>query len=132
MFEWDESYSVGVSKIDEEHQKLIEIINKVDIARQGNHTGKALEALQEMTIYALIHFGTEESYMEKFKYSEYESHKNDHHDFSIKTGGYYKKITEDYTQTVEDMIDFLQGWLVDHIQGTDKKYTSCFNENGLK
>ena len=35
MIEWNEKYSVNVSEIDEEHKKLIEIINKVIVARQN-------------------------------------------------------------------------------------------------
>ena len=30
------------------------------------------------------------------------------------------------------VMDFLSGWLRGHIMGTDKKYSSFFNENGVK
>jgi hemerythrin len=32
---------------------------------------------------------------------------------------------------VKDLLDFLEDWLVDHLNGQDKKYTECFNKNGL-
>jgi hemerythrin len=38
MIEWDDKYSVGVSVIDKQHKKLIDIINKAITAKQHNNT----------------------------------------------------------------------------------------------
>jgi hemerythrin len=32
---------------------------------------------------------------------------------------------------IDDLCEFLEQWLVEHIQGTDKRFTECFNENGI-
>ncbi len=50
MFKWDAKYSVGVSIIDEEHRKFIDIINKAIVAReQSDNPERVKEVLQEMT-----------------------------------------------------------------------------------
>ena len=72
---WDDKYSVGISMIDEEHKKLIGILNKVIYAKEHNGNPEELwEVLSEMTNYALTHFKTEEAYMKELNYPEYQDH----------------------------------------------------------
>ncbi len=85
MFKWDVKYSVGISIIDEEHRKFIDIINKAIVAReQSDNPEEIKEVLKEMTDYALTHFKTEEIYMKEFNYPEYQDHKEEHHDLPLK------------------------------------------------
>ncbi len=35
-------------------------------------------------------------------------------------------------EVIEEVLEDLKQYLVNHIQVTDKKYAGCFNENGLK
>ena len=50
-----------------------------------------------MTNYALTHFSTEETYMIGFNYPGYQDHKEEHHDFSMKTIAYLdREIKGDY------------------------------------
>ncbi len=66
MIEWEDKFSVGISIIDEEHKKLIGILNKVIYAKGHNGNPEELwEILSEMTNYALTHFTTEEAYMKR-------------------------------------------------------------------
>ncbi len=133
MIEWDDNYSVNVSIIDEQHKELIDIINKVIAAKQHNNNPEEVsEILYDMTIYAQEHFKTEEIYMKKFEYPEYQSHKNEHNDFSIKALVYGNRETKGDYQITDDILEYLQLWLVGHIQVTDKKYTDYLNKNGLK
>ncbi len=133
MFKWDAKYSVGISIIDEEHRKFIEIINKAIVAReQSDNPEEIKEVLNEMTDYALTHFKTEEIYMKKFNYPEYQDHKEEHHDFVIKTIAYLDKVIKGDYQIANEILEHLKQHLVNHIQVTDKYYVGCFKENGLK
>ena len=133
MIKWDDKYSVNVSIIDEEHKKLIDIINKAILAKEYNNNPRSIsEILVRMTAYAKEHFKTEETYMSNFKYHDYKSHKDEHQDFSENTLGYCKSLMSGNYHIIEDIIKYLQQWLVHHVQETDKKYTYCFNKNGLK
>jgi len=132
MIKWDDKYSVGISIIDEEHKKLIGILNKAIFAKEHNDNPEELrEVLREMTNYALMHFKTEETYMKEFNYSEYQDHKEEHRNFSTEIIAYSDKVIEGNSQIANEIIEYLKWWLVNHIQATDKKYIDCFNENGL-
>ncbi len=133
MIEWDDKYSVNISIIDEEHKKLIGMINKVITAKQhSNNPEELLEILNEMIKFAHEHFENEEAYMIKFNYPEYQYHKEEHLAFSIKTLVYQSKVVGGDYHTANAILEYLKLWLVNHIQITDKKYTDCFKKNGLK
>ncbi len=130
---WDDKYSVGISMIDEEHKKLIGIINKTIHAKEHCDNKKELmEVLGEMTEYALEHFKTEEDYMNKFNYPEYHSHSEEHNDFLTKTLAFSDRVVKGEYHVSNELIEYLKQWIVHHIQVTDKKYEDCFKRNGLK
>ena len=133
MLEWNDKFSVGISMIDEEHKKLIGILNKVIFAKGHNNNPEELrEVLREMTNYALTHFNTEETYMKEFNYPEYQDHKEEHRGFSTEIIAYLHKVIKGDCQMVNDLHEYLTQWLVNHIQGTDRQFIYCFKENGLK
>ncbi len=133
MIKWDDKYSVGIPMIDEEHKKFIDIINKATQVKQHDDSPRAMsELLVEMTVYALEHFKTEENYMINFKYYDYKSHKDEHNNFSKIISNYCKKLIEGEFKVMNEILEYLKQWLVNHILVTDKKYAVCFNENGLK
>ncbi len=132
MIEWEDKYSVGISMIDEEHKKLIGILNKAIFAKEHNDNPEEIKGvLREMTKYALTHFATEETYMNEFNYPEYQDHKEEHRDFSIETIAYRDKVIKGDYQIANEILEYLKWWLINHIQDTDKKYVDCFKENGL-
>ena len=133
MIEWNEEHSVGISTIDEEHKKFINIINRAIVAKQHESNPRRIEeVLNEMIDYAWYHFKTEEFYMIEFRYPEYQYHKEEHLDFVHKTISYFHRITSGEYHIVNEILEYLKQWLVNHIQGTDKKYIECFIKNGLK
>ena len=129
--EWDDSYDMNISTIDEEHKKFIKTVNKViSIAEQiDNDTHEITYVLYEMTMYALSHFKTEEDYMRKFEYSEYRLHEEEHNEFIKKTVEFCDRTKNGDYDITNDLLEFLQSWLVNHIQGTDKKLIKCFNKH---
>ncbi len=133
MIEWSNKYSVGVSVIDEEHKGFIGIINKVIAAKQRNYSQKEVdEVLSELVEFAKEHFKTEEAYMSKFEYPDYLLHYNEHLNFSLHMIIYNNQVINGEYKIMDELYNYLQEWLVHHIQKTDKKYTKCFNKNGLR
>jgi len=133
MIEWEDKFSVGISIIDEQHKKFIEIINKAIVAKEHNDNPEELkELLYRITKHAILHFSTEEVYMIESNYIEYIRHKKEHHDFERKIISYCKKVADGDYQITNEKLEHLKQWVVNHIQGTDKKYVNCFKSNSLK
>ena len=129
MIEWDDNYSMNISIIDKQHKELIDIINKAIAAKQHrNNPEEISEIIYDMTIYAQEHFKTEEAYMEKFNYPEYQYHKQEHLNFSTTTLVYGNRENKGGFRVVNEILEFLQQWLVHHIQETDKAYTDFLNK----
>jgi hemerythrin len=136
MITWEDKYSVNISMLDEEHKKIITKVNAVTVADWHNYTlEKIAEIINDMITYVRKHFKSEEDYMIKFKYPAYQSHKEEHDKFLERITFYYDRlILNDYIveNNIFDILKHFKQWLIDHIQVTDKGYTDCFNNNGLK
>ncbi len=133
MIEWEDKFSVGISMIDEEHKKLISIINRAIHAKEHHSNPDEIEdVLIEMNNYALMHFKTEEDYMEEFDYPEYQSHKEEHDNFFIKNMSCFDKVIKGDYQIASEILEYLLQWLAKHIQVTDRQYIDCFKKNGLE
>jgi hemerythrin len=132
MIKWENRFSVNVSKIDEDHKLFILIINKVIVAKQENNKHEIIsDALNEMTAYAISHFKSEEGYMLDLDYPEYQQHKNEHKVFLKTTVDFCKRVMNRDSNIIDDLCEFIEQWLLEHIQGTDKKFSECFNKNGI-
>lgn len=129
---WTPEMSVHVSSIDEQHKKLIGIINRLNTAMQDRAATSILEEVfDELTEYTRKHFLTEEHYFQQVKYPDTDAHKEEHDGFIYKLIS-FRNDFENGSETVSaDIIDFLYRWLVDHIQGSDKAYSSLLNAKGI-
>jgi hemerythrin len=133
MIEWNEKLSTGISIIDEEHKKFINIINSTVVATQDEKNPEKIEnVLHEMIDFAWDHFKTEEFYMKEFNYSEYQGHKEEHLDFIHRTISYFDRAAKGNYNMANEILEYLKQWLANHVQITDQKYSECFIKNGLK
>ena len=129
---WDESYSVGVKEIDEQHKYYIELLEKInqniELNRSRQDLGKMFEEFIE---YADFHFSTEENYFDKFKFELAAEHKSHHDKLKAELKDFYTKFKNGDNQISREFIDFLENWLVHHSYLEDRLYTECFNKNNL-
>ena len=142
FFEWDDSYSVGVAVIDEQHKRLIALINDLyEAMKQGDSqntwssAAEELDAmasvLDELVDYTSYHFSTEERYMREHAYPEYAGHKQAHGRFVERTQALKRDFDEGKAIRSMEIIEFLRDWWKEHILGVDKNYGPFFNEKGL-
>lgn len=126
LIKWDEKFSVGIPEIDQQHQKLFQIIDAVfdGFTAGGEKEKKALaEAFDKVLDYTRYHFATEERYFEEFHYPDAEEHKKQHARLLRETLAMKKQYTEDPSSTITfELVDFLTLWLQKHILLHDKKY----------
>lgn len=129
---WKDTYSVGVPKIDADHQQIIEMINKAHcVCLDGASDDCINKIVQDMKKYAKSHFQMEEKLMSEYNYPDVEAHLAEHHYFWNKA----EKISEAWDNGVPpditELYRFLSIWLVSHIVGADKKLGTFLVENGM-
>ena len=79
---WSETLSVKINSIDEQHKKLIELVNDFydNIYNRPNKENIS-KLIGGMKKYSVMHFSTEEDYMKKFEFPSYVTHKKEHDKF---------------------------------------------------
>jgi len=129
---WSERYSVGISRIDEQHQRLIDLINDLHGAMLEKQEEPELsKILDGLAAYAVSHFATEETLMKKFGYPDYERHKGEHDRLMAQVRLLLEKSRTNKAELTQEVMTFLQRWLIGHIVNVDKRYTAHLNAAGV-
>jgi hemerythrin len=126
---WQDDFSVGVSVIDSQHQKLLQVINAfLYNVEEGAARDAIEESLAEMIRYTEYHFYTEQLLLEP--HPDFLAHLNQHWQLIKKT----KQIQRDFLSgkvLTNEVFDFLISWLKDHILGTDQVYFTYLRAKDL-
>ena len=130
---WDDSYSVNIDSIDNQHKKLFNEINKFyeNIGKKRNNEVLA-DILFQLARYSVYHFQTEEQWMKKYGYKNYINHKKEHDFFIDKINELQNRLKEGKLVLSIELTSFLKTWLSNHIQKSDKAYSHFLNECGVK
>lgn len=121
--QWTADLALGIPVIDSQHQRIVEYINKVELAHREHSHQQLMEVLDELVDYALSHFAFEETLMEEADYPFVKAHKKVHALFTRRVTTYYQsaKAGEDVT---DELMHTLKAWLVNHIKHDDRDYSS--------
>jgi hemerythrin len=135
---WNENYSVGIESIDNDHKKLIHLINNLQTAidyKTDNQFEK--QTLDEVIDYTKYHFSREEDLMEKNEYSDFVPHKAQHEKMIAKVTELVRTYEKDESEgiksgAIESLLKYLKSWLINHINGTDQEYSEYLISKGVK
>lgn len=124
--EFTDEYLVGIELIDSEHKELFKIVDKanrlVKSYDEASGYDKILDILNQLREYTKEHFSDEEEYMEGIGYEGLEAQKRAHDAFIQKLENIdFSEIDENPQEALQQLLEFLLGWLVNHILYTDKK-----------
>jgi len=131
FMEWTPELSVGVQEIDDQHKKLIEIVNRAHEVNLTEEKEKGGDILSELIEFVRVHFTTEEKYFEKCKYPGAEEHIAEHVKLTQKVLEFKTKYDAGECNC-EEFLNFLKVWLVEHLKTMDQKYVENFRVCGLK
>ncbi len=130
---WNETYSVGVQELDDQHKVLIHMINEMHYAMNNDKGQEAISSIvEQMYEYMDVHFTTEEGYMEQSGYPGLLTHQQKHEEFRSKARDLRERVAAEEFVLSFEIVQFLSDWLQRHIMVTDMKYTSLFAEKGLR
>ncbi len=120
---WDPAVmSVGHALIDEQHIKLLELLNNMSdsIATKADDKDFVKKVLQELCDYTVEHFNTEESLMDPEAYPEYDTHVSEHMECTQAVLDFLQAFSEKNEGDLREFSDFATNWVVSHVLGTDK------------
>ena len=124
--EFTDDYLTGIEIVDLEHQQLFCIVERAYQLVKSNDVitcyDELLSIIHELTEYTVTHFADEEAYMEKIGYEGLAAQKNAHASFVARLESINLiELDENPQKYMESLIEFLLGWLINHILYSDKK-----------
>lgn len=123
FIDWSDQLSVKNITIDAEHKKLVNLTNRLhDAMRKGEGSKVAGGILEELILYTKTHFKNEEGIMRSHNYYDLDNHIAQHNSFVKEVEDFHTKFKAGSVTISVNLINFLKNWLIDHIQGSDKKF----------
>ena len=125
---WNDTLSVEVDEVDEDHRRLVDLYNILNHAVEDNDKPDYIEAvLEELISLTIWHFRHEERLMIKFDYEEFEDHKAEHQDLIESSRELQDKFRSQGKQLTNEDIEYLEIWLTRHILTTDMRLGTFLN-----
>lgn len=124
IFPWNENFNTGLAKIDEQHRKLVQLLNLLASHVAFESDIPVLNVIfDQLADYAVYHFKTEEAiWHEYFPGDDLESNHMDTHtsfiDAVVRLRG--ESNTKPVETVINEVLAFLTRWLVSHILENDR------------
>jgi two-component system NtrC family sensor kinase len=123
-FVWDQRFVTGISVVDEQHRRLVDILNRLgNVMLNGDalSEGKMQLLFLELSGYAREHFRDEEMLMQRAGLDprHTELHTLHHHQFVEQLASMWRTRAA-MKNPAETLHGFLSAWLAFHILGEDQ------------
>lgn len=130
---WGPHFSLGIRAVDQEHMRLVVIINELhDKMQAGQGKDVLASILDQLILYTVQHFEHEEALLKQHGYPQLIEHKAQHEALKQKVGEFNNRLTIGYNGLIAiEMLKFLKNWLAQHIQQEDKAYARFLNSKNL-
>lgn len=133
LINWTDGLSVKVESIDNQHKKLIDMINEFyELIREKSNNDLIANLVKNMKDYTINHFSYEERLLEKHGYVETVNHKQEHAQFINKVEDLEKRLNNGQIIVSFEITSFLKKWLCEHIQVSDMKYSGFLVKAGVR
>ena len=123
LFEWNDSFLIGIEELDHEHRVLIDDINRLHDELAGKEKKPEIEkCLGEIYVHMQAHFALEEHVMKEHQYTFFEEHRREHEEFLESFTDCMLQFLNGADISAKNPIEVcLKQWVVDHITTSDKK-----------
>ncbi|MFZ5776290.1 MAG: bacteriohemerythrin [Thermodesulfobacteriota bacterium] len=131
IFAWKNEYEVGIEEIDRQHRELVAILDDLYTAMLNARGVEQVEStLERLTQYTKNHFATEERLFKKHAYPEEREHAAEHAAMLARVAKFRREHQHGKAVGVE-LMHYLKGWFVEHLQTTDHRYVPFFRALGV-
>ncbi|MBU2630548.1 MAG: bacteriohemerythrin [Proteobacteria bacterium] len=128
--EWDPKYSVDIEEIDAYQQKMFELFNQlIDMKQSQIDAREYVNMITVINDYSKEYFSTEERYLKRKGYPDFNIHAKDHLQFTKSSISLRRELSEDSAQLTSEMIKELRDWMINHILTIDSLYVPFLRIN---
>lgn len=125
IFPWDKNFETGIDIVDQQHRKLVDILNwlAAHLANCSNLT-TLNDIFAELAAYADYHFKTEEQIWAQYLPQDetYLAHQHTHKKFIDQVLALKQQENQQpFEEVIQNIVSFLSHWLAFHILDTDKR-----------
>lgn len=129
QIQWSEEYTIGIDYIDQDHKKLVHLLNQFSIAYDyAQCEDFEREALEDLVSYTRYHFKREEKLMADYNYPGLVEHQKEHQAMIDTVNDYVKIYNKEGHDSLKQVTNLLTFWLINHIQESDKQYRDYLAE----
>jgi hemerythrin len=121
LMDWSDELSVAVPEIDDDHRKLLGIVNEFHEAHEASRSKEeVLAALTKIADYACWHFDHEEEIMRQEGFPGLQSHRDRHAELLDALGGLIADFEAGRADIDRATLDFLKSWVLVHLKTEDR------------
>ena len=127
--QWKDEYCVGHALIDYDHQTLVNITNELfSCVSKGLSSEETSTVIKYLINYVELHFQREESLFLESDYPDGAAHMKKHREIEQLVRGISDQYATDPSAiNINDVMKFLENWLINHIMRTDRAYVPFLN-----
>lgn len=133
IIKWQETFNTGIARFDNEHKRIVELIDDLyDAVKSEKSDVDLRDLIDELVSYSHYHFTNEEEYMKMHKYPDIKEQVREHVRFNKKMKELQDKLQDDTPGLAREIYTFLRQWFQGHILNVDSKYGTFFKEKGVE
>lgn len=129
---WNSSYALGITMIDNQHQRLFALVDELHDAMKGGKGADIVgKVLAELVNYTRTHFAAEERLLTKYAYPDLAAHQLQHEQFTRKIQDFSEKARSGKLVPTVTLSAFLKEWLTGHIMQVDRQYAAYLQDKAV-
>ena len=130
---WNEEMNVGVAAVDDDHQKMVGLINQLyDGMQEGRDRESISVLLDHLVECCQNHFAAEDALLEKADYLDAAIHAREHKETAAWAAKTREQFRDGTISTISpEMLVYIKDWLFDHILDSDKLFGPYLNSKGI-
>ncbi len=120
LIRWQDSLMIGVASVDSDHQVLVSLLNQLAETREEGQARDVVgSVLNVMIEYAVDHFDHEEGAMASCGHPGLAEHQQQHRRMIARLQNFRQQYEDGRHTAVDELLQFLKNWLVEHIIAED-------------
>jgi hemerythrin len=135
LAQFSAEYVLDIAEIDEQHKSFFELMNKIgsvtdDLYKplDDDEVDDVIDVLDELRDYALLHFRTEESYMQEVAYPGLSKQKREHNRFITDVIRLEAELMNGSAMPAIKIQNFMHDWYREHILELDKPFSVFYKK----